>query len=668
MGTPVESREMVARSNASIQGELFQLHSGRAGFFDTFGRVLGIENSSGWVDRFAGVLRGWVESNASIRPKTISLFSGAGGLDIAFHDCGFEVHEMVEIDERFVATLSKNAGAGKYLGPNAKPTCLDIRQFVPSPDSTVDFIIGGPPCQTFSAGGRRAGGVLGTTEERGTLFEEYVRILKLLKPKGFLFENVYGITGAQNGEAWESIKAAFRAAGYLIYWRILDAADYGVPQHRERMFIVGLQRGEFLFPRPTHGPDSPDHSAFYAASSAIAGCALTEREREAGLGGRYGHLLAEVPPGLNYSFFTEEMGHPNPVFSWRSKFSDFLYKADPATPIRTLKAQGGQYTGPFHWENRPFSVAELKRLQTFPDTYEIIGGRQASVHQIGNSVPPQLGRVLALSILDQVFGVDLPAKLETIGHSEQLGFRTRKRSLTARYRSKAEQALENGVAAGPAVCEYDRSYKGRLEDDFNWMEDSCAGNVQVNCAIRPDLWHFTVDSGESSTSGFKITAKPVAKDAWALKAGAVELVGLQLSRMTYTAAWKAFECEIQRQGVKADLVQLSNYYQYAPRFRVSFEFVGGAEWQWSALKRLLPSELIAKTVRAEEISSVCAISLDKVLPFAVWLRDLGHEVRNQKTNPQIPEGCFLVPYSFPTFSPMSVQLRKTLHDDEEQVD
>ena len=80
------------------------------------------------------------------------------------------------------------------------------------------------------------------------------------------------------------------------------------------------------------------------------------------MNGRYGHLLAEVPPGLNYSFFTEKMGHPRPVFAWRSKFSDFLYKADPSEPIRTLKAQGGQYTGPFHWANRPFTIGEFKRL------------------------------------------------------------------------------------------------------------------------------------------------------------------------------------------------------------------------------------------------------------------------------------------------------------------
>ncbi len=100
---------------------------------------------------------------------------------------------------------------------------------------------------------------------------------------------------------------------------------------------------------------------------------LTPEESKLGIGGRYGSLLDSIPPGLNYSFCTEEMGHPNPIFAWRSKFSDFLYKADPNMPVRTIKASGGAYTGPFHWDNRFFTYPEYKRLQTFPDDYEISG-------------------------------------------------------------------------------------------------------------------------------------------------------------------------------------------------------------------------------------------------------------------------------------------------------
>lgn len=187
---------------------------------------------------------------------------------------------------------------------------------------------------------------------------------------GFLFENVYGIIGAQKGEAWKEILKSFSEVGYRLYYRIVDAADYGVPQHRERLIIVGLKEGKFQFPRPTHGPDSIDDEPFYNAETAVMGVALTEEENKSGIGGRYGALLDDIPPGLNYSFYTEEMGHPTPIFAWRSKFSDFLYKADPNQPVRTIKASGGAYTGSFHWENRFFAYSEYKRLQTFPDDYK----------------------------------------------------------------------------------------------------------------------------------------------------------------------------------------------------------------------------------------------------------------------------------------------------------
>ena len=103
------------------------------------------------------------------------------------------------------------------------------------------------------------------------------------------------------------------------------------------------------------------------------------------LSGRYAGLLNDIPPALNYSFYTEEMGHPNPIFAWRSKFSDFLYKADPNMPVRTIKASGGAYTGPLHWENRFFNCEEYKRLQTFPDDYRISGSLFTAADQIGRA-------------------------------------------------------------------------------------------------------------------------------------------------------------------------------------------------------------------------------------------------------------------------------------------
>ena len=184
------------------------------------------------------------------------MFSGAGGLDIGFHDAGFTIIECNELEPRFAATLNKNAAEGERLH-GAKIVCEDIRKYTPSV-SHADFIIGGPPCQTFSAAGARANGVNGTDDDRGNLFLQYARIIDQIQPAGFLFENVYRIVGAQSGKPWKQIQAAFRELGYTLHWRILDAADYGVPQFRERLIIVGLKEGSYRFPYPSHGPDSPD--------------------------------------------------------------------------------------------------------------------------------------------------------------------------------------------------------------------------------------------------------------------------------------------------------------------------------------------------------------------------------------------------------------------------
>ena len=388
---------------------------------NTIGEIcdsLDCENGApAWCDYFGEALRNYIITNKIPRIRTLSLFSGAGGLDIGFNDVGFDIIESVEIEEKFCQTLELNSGKGKRF-ENSTVNCIDIRDYSGEGLGKIDFIIGGPPCQTFSAAGRRANGVLGTTDARGILFREYVRLLKTLSPVGFLFENVYGIIGAQGGNAWREIYNSFSDLGYKLSYRVIDAADYGVPQHRERLIIVGLREGYFEFPRPTHGPDSINNEPFYNAETAVTGAYVTPDEKQARLKGRYGPLLDSIPPGLNYSFYTEEMGHPNPVFAWRSKFSDFLYKADPNVPVRTIKAQGGAYTGPFHWDNRPFAYSEYKRLQTFPDNYEISGNKQVAIKQIGNSVPPQLARIMAIAIRQQVFDTKFPFELSLMDRNK----------------------------------------------------------------------------------------------------------------------------------------------------------------------------------------------------------------------------------------------------------
>lgn len=375
-------------------------------------------------------------------PVTLSLFSGAGGLDIGFHRTGFKVVACVEVDRAACQTLQHNKG--RYVDLDCQILNCDIGQVFPE-DITVrdiDFIIGGPPCQSFSAIGRRAGGAEGMLNERGHLFKHYCYLVDYYRPKGFLFENVRGILGANKGEDWKQIIQEFARLGYQLFYRILDTADYGVPQHRERLILVGVQDpySKFKFPLPTHGPDSVEKKEYISALQAIADL-QNPNEQVHSYNGKYGQLLQEVPPGSNYSYFTKEMGYPEPHFAWRSRFSDFLYKADPNTPVRTIVAKLGAYSGPFHWLSRKFTLPEFKRLQSFPDDYEFAGGLNTALQQLGNSVPPLFAENLAKAVLQQLFFVD--TGIDLLDADNELSFDKRKatKAKFTRRRREADKSI-----------------------------------------------------------------------------------------------------------------------------------------------------------------------------------------------------------------------------------
>lgn len=167
--------------------------------------------------------------------------------------------------------------------------------------------------------------------------------------------------------------------------------------------------------------------------------------------GKYAHLLPLVPPGENYLFFTAKRGYPTPIFAYRSRFSDFLYKANSENPIKTLIARPGKYTGPFHWDSRCFTVREYMRLQGFPDHYQFVGNRDDAIKQIGNSVSPKLAKQLAIAIAAQIF--DRPSDLRLLPVDKKLSFDERKGAKAKRTKERhdnvARQIIE--TAEGPFV-------------------------------------------------------------------------------------------------------------------------------------------------------------------------------------------------------------------------
>jgi DNA (cytosine-5)-methyltransferase 1 len=624
---------------------------------------LGVDDSKGgWPDLYGNQLRCYHASLPSAaRPTAISLFSGAGGLDIGFHDAGFQILECNEIEEAFAETLRKNTGFQQRLeGTNV--ICKDINEYNPNVKN-VDFLIGGPPCQTFSAAGARAAGVNGVDDDRGKLFLQYARIIDRLQPRGFLFENVYRIVGAQSGKPWKMIQAAFQELGYKLHWRILDAADYGVPQFRERLIIVGLKEGTFEFPFPSHGPDSGDNRNYYTAKQAVDG--INTSNCKIGIGGRHGHLLNEIPPGLNYSYYTERMGHPKPLFGWRSKFSDYLYKADPDSPVRTIKAQGGQYTGPFSWENRPFSTEELKRLQTFPDDYVITGNRQVATHQIGNSVPPQLARVLALSILQQAFQTPLPFNIRLMPDSHRLGFRKRKSMLTDVYSSKAAHGI---AQTKPEIAKRSTNAKGNhpisvgADLKLHVDVDKIHAEYTASFNLSNQSWRIEIheQNKASDTARFEILiASPWPTERiGSLPKEGVLLVSRSNHERSLLAVWKMFEFLIQKHLSKDDLVQLFGYYQYKQAYSFKMNVYDNSlacQPLWRVAKLVTLGVGVGRIISAEELCYLFEVTEADLILSLRSLKSVGYEIRSKSTNKQIQKNMFLIPYSFPTLNERSLQ-------------
>jgi len=349
-----------------------------------------------------------------------SLFAGAGGLDLGVEAAGYRVLCAVENDAVAVETLNHNRTRFFPHLPQTQPldiTTVDARQLMKRiglRKGEVDLLVGGPPCVAFSKSGfhleyKRAG-----QDPRANLLDDYLRFLEALRPAAFVMENVFGLAYKNQSAAFfNRLTAGIHKLGYSLSYEVLNAADYGVPQNRQRLFVIGARDGRPLgFPKATHWGEHERRSkppdAHLLLPHVTAGQALndlrTKPESEEQVAGRYGHLLPEIPPGENYLHYTAERGHPRPLFKWRSRYWTFLLKLDPERPASTVQGQPGPYVGPFHWDNRRLRVPELKRLQGFPDEFNLTGSRRSVQLQVGNSVPPPLGGVVTMAIRQQLEG------------------------------------------------------------------------------------------------------------------------------------------------------------------------------------------------------------------------------------------------------------------------
>ncbi len=341
--------------------------------------------------------------------KVVSFFAGAGGLDLGFEKAGFDVVWANEYDKEIWETYEKN-----HLN-----TVLDRRSITKIEADEVpdcDGIIGGPPCQSWSA----AGALRGIQDKRGQLFFDFIRILEAKKPKFFLAENVSGMLSARHGDALKNIKEMFKNAGtgYELSFKLLNAADYNVPQDRKRVFFIGVRKDlgvKFQFPELKY-----DKIQLEEVITDLKNNAIPAKEKN------YSNEKECLIPNHEYmigGFSTMYMSR-NRVRSWDEQ--SFTIQAGgrhapihPQAPKMKLIEQNKRVFVPGKEElYRRLSVRECARIQTFPDDFIFFYKKIAAGYKmIGNAVPVNLAYFLAENIKYQI---ENNGKIKEETHHKQL--------------------------------------------------------------------------------------------------------------------------------------------------------------------------------------------------------------------------------------------------------
>lgn len=325
------------------------------------------------------------------RPTVVSTFSGCGGMDLGFEEAGFQTVWANDVEPDAIRTFEANFGPG-IMRPG------DIRTIDPYSDASIpnsDLVIGGFPCQDFSNVWKQPG----LNGERGNLYKNFRDFVDAKKPKAFVAENVKGLLNANGREAIRTIVADLEniEPGYLVKPRLYNFAEYGVPQFRERVLIVGVRKDtgfNFVHPKPTHGPRG--ELPYVSSGQALANVDLVPFNSDLPRQNvKTRQRLELIPEGENYTSIPED--HPLYV---KGLISHVYRRLDRNKPSPTVIASGGGGTWGYHYEEaRALTNRERARLQTFPDDFIFYGTHAEVRRQIGNAVPPQGVKELANRLL-----------------------------------------------------------------------------------------------------------------------------------------------------------------------------------------------------------------------------------------------------------------------------
>lgn len=349
------------------------------------------------------------------KPTVLDLFSGCGGLSYGFKEAGFDIKLGIDNDLSSLKTFEANHRYSKALNIDLsdRSAIANIKKVLNGIE--IDVVVGGPPCQGFSVTGTR-----NFSDKRNQLYLSLLKTVRELKPKAFIIENVFGMASLYGGAIKNEIIKRCRKMGYNVTYKVLLAADYGVPQMRKRLVFVGLRPefGAFEFPKPLFTPDN-----YITCSMAIGD--LPSRRGEVGneddkynslpdtafqkkmrenSNRLYNHVatvhsqkvidvISLVPEGGNYKSLPKGVGE-------HRKFNEAWTRYYSNKPSRTIDTGHRNH---FHYKwNRVPTVRENARLQSFPDTFIFHGSKTQQYKQVGNAVPPLLSYIIAKKLLTYI--------------------------------------------------------------------------------------------------------------------------------------------------------------------------------------------------------------------------------------------------------------------------
>lgn len=350
-----------------------------------------------------------------MKPTVIDLFAGVGGLSLGFEMEGFDILLANEFDQSIATAYKENHKSSNVVVGDI--TSLDLSKVFGEYVNKIDVVIGGPPCQGFSQKGKRKT----INDERNFLFKHYVEVVKFVKPKYFVMENVPNLLTAEKGFFLNEIKGLFKGYGYSIRYGVLNAADYGVPQNRRRAIIIGkylatppelplpckqkvtiwdaisdlayLESGEGEFEQEYRNSPKSDYEKKMRKGSKILYNHMATKHSALAL-----ERLSLIPPNAGKEVLPKEHITKSVYSGTWSR----MKQNDVAVTITTRfdTPSSGKFTHPFL--NRAITVREAARLQSFPDTFKFIGSKMSQMKQVGNAVPPLLARKIARVIMNDI--------------------------------------------------------------------------------------------------------------------------------------------------------------------------------------------------------------------------------------------------------------------------